>query len=59
MSRIGRAPVFFDKNVQVSVTPENEVVIKGAKQSLSVKMQPTIKASIEDGQVNLTRLKHP
>lgn len=55
MSRIGRAPVFFDKNVQVSVTPENEVVVKGAKQTLSVKMQPTIKASIEDGKVMLTR----
>lgn len=55
MSRIGKAPVFFDKAVQVSVTPANEVVVKGAKHALTVKMRPQIKAKIEDNQVVLTR----
>jgi len=55
MSRIGRSPVFFDKGVQVSVTPQNEVVVKGAKHSLTIKMRPEIKAKIEDGKVMLSR----
>lgn len=54
MSRVGRAPVFFDKAVQVTVTPANEVVVKGAKHSMTVRMRPEIKAKIEDGKVILT-----
>jgi large subunit ribosomal protein L6 len=55
MSRIGRAPVFFDKAVQISVTPANDVVVKGAKHSMTIRMRPEIKAKIEDGKVILTR----
>ncbi len=51
MSRIGKAPVKFDNKVQVSVTPNNEVVVKGAKNSLTVKMKKEISAKIESGQV--------
>lgn len=54
MSRVGRAPVFFDKAVQVTVTPKNEVVVKGAKTAMTVAMRPEIKAKIEDGKVILT-----
>lgn len=54
MSRVGRAPVYFDKAVQVTITPQNEVVVKGAKNSLSIRMRPEIKAKIEDGKVLLT-----
>lgn len=54
MSRIGKAPVFFDKAVQVSVTPKNEVVVKGAKHSMTVPMRSEIKAKIEDGKVILS-----
>lgn len=54
MSRVGRAPVYFDKAVQVTITPQNEVVVKGAKASLSIRMRPEIKAKIEDGKVILT-----
>lgn len=55
MSRVGRSPVFFDKAVQVTVTPANEVVVKGAKHSMTVKMRPEIKAKIEDGKIILTK----
>jgi len=55
MSRVGRAPVFFDKAVQVSVTPANEVVVKGAKHSMTIRMRPEIKAKVEDGKVILTK----
>jgi large subunit ribosomal protein L6 len=54
MSRIGKAPVYFDKAVQINITPANEVVVKGAKHSMTVKMRPEISAKIEDGKVVLT-----
>lgn len=55
MSRVGRAPVFFDKAVQVTVNAANEVVVKGAKHTLTVRMRPEIKGKVEDGKVILTR----
>lgn len=51
MSRVGKAPVFFDKAVQVTVTPKNEVVVKGAKTSLTIRLRPEVTAKIEDGKV--------
>lgn len=55
MSRVGRSPVFFDKTLQVTITPQNEVVVKGAKRSLVVAMRPAIKASVEGNQIVLSR----
>ncbi|MNK12001.1 50S ribosomal protein L6 [compost metagenome] len=55
MSRIGRAPVNFESGVQVTVSPANEVVVKGAKSSLKIGMLPAISAKIEGNQVVLTR----
>lgn len=55
MSRIGRAPVYFDDKVQVSVTPGNEVVVKGAKNALVIKMRPEVTAKLEGKMVVLTR----
>ena len=55
MSRIGRSPVIFDKTLQVSVTPKNEVVVKGPKRTITVPMKPKIKAKIEGNQVVFTR----
>jgi len=55
MSRIGKAPVVFDGTVQVSVSAANEVIVKGAKSSLKINMQPSISAKVEAGKVVLTR----
>lgn len=55
MSRIGKAPVIFDNTVQVSVSPANEVVVKGAKSSLKIGLQQAIIAKVEAGKVVLTR----
>jgi large subunit ribosomal protein L6 len=55
MSRIGRSPVMLATGVQVTVTPNNEVVVKGAKASQTVKMRPEVKAKVEGNQVILTR----
>jgi large subunit ribosomal protein L6 len=54
MSRIGRSPVFFDKTVKISISPENEVLVKGPKTSLTIRMRPEIKAKIEADQLQLT-----
>jgi large subunit ribosomal protein L6 len=43
------------QGVQVTVTPANEVIVKGAKASQTVKMRPQIKAKVEGNQVILTR----
>lgn len=54
MSRIGKLPIKLEK-IQAVINPDNEVVVKGAKQSLKIKMKPQIKAKIEDGKIILER----
>lgn len=55
MSRIGKAPILFDDKTQVAVTPGNEVVVKGGKHSLIIKMKSEVSAKIEGKQVILDR----
>lgn len=55
MSRIGKAPVVVGKDVQVTISPNNEVIVKGAKHTQKVQMRPEIKAKFENGQIILTR----
>lgn len=55
MSRIGKRPVKFDSKVSVTITPKNEVVVKGEKRTLSIKMLPQVKARIEGSTVVLER----
>lgn len=55
MSRIGKAPVVFDDKTQVTVTPKNEVVVKGAKQSLTIPMRPEVTAKLDGKKIVLTR----
>ena len=55
MSRVGRSPVYFDDKIQVSITPANEVVVKGAKQSMKVAMNPLITATLEGKKIVLIR----
>lgn len=57
MSRIGKYPVEFDSKVNVSVTANNEVVVKGPKTTLTVAMLPEVKAKVEDGKVTIERLE--
>lgn len=57
MSRIGKYPVDFDSKVTVTVTPENEVIVKGAKNTQKVKMLPQVKARVEGNQVFIERLE--
>lgn len=54
MSRVGRAPVYFDDKVKVLVKGV-EVTVQGPKASQTVTLKPEIKATIEDGKVVLSR----
>lgn len=54
MSRIGKAPIYLNDKVKVSVN-SNIVKVESGKDSKEFKLKPTIKAKIEDGKVVLTR----
>jgi large subunit ribosomal protein L6 len=55
MSRVGKAPVTVASGVKVNITPENEVIVQGAKATQKVQMRPQITAKLENGQIVLTR----
>jgi large subunit ribosomal protein L6 len=55
MSRIGKAPIYFDDKVQIAIGKNNEVSVKGAKTTLTVKMKPEISAKVEDKKIILLR----
>lgn len=54
MSRVGKSPIYFDKAVTVTITPKNEVVVKGAKTSQTVALRSEIKAKVEEGKIILS-----
>lgn len=54
MSRVGKAPVYFQKGVQVTLSPKNELVVKGAKYTQTVKVRPELGVNIADGKVEIT-----
>ncbi|MEQ1664725.1 MAG: 50S ribosomal protein L6 [Bdellovibrionales bacterium] len=54
MSRVGKAPVYFQKGVQVTLTPNNELIVKGAKASQKITLRPEVGAKIEADKVVLT-----
>lgn len=55
MSRIGKAPIIVDSSVQVSVSAQNEVLVKGAKNSLKIPMKPEVTVKVEGNKLTLIR----
>ncbi|MBX3039299.1 MAG: 50S ribosomal protein L6 [Bdellovibrionaceae bacterium] len=55
MSRVGKAPVIFDDKVQVTVSPKNEVIIKGAKTQLAIPMKSDVSAKVDGKKIVLVR----
>jgi large subunit ribosomal protein L6 len=55
MSRIGKMPIHYNKDVQVTVGASNSVTVKGPKTSLSYKLNPSITPKIETGVLTLKR----
>lgn len=55
MSRIGKAPIMFDDKVQVSVDSTNNVLVKGAKNSIKINLNPVILVNVENKKIVLKR----
>ena len=55
MSRIGKLPVPLEKNVSVTVAPNNLVTVKGPKGELSLKVDPDIEVQVQDGVLEVRR----
>ncbi|MCC7505519.1 MAG: 50S ribosomal protein L6 [Saprospiraceae bacterium] len=55
MSRIGKMPIAVPAKVEISVASDNTVTVKGPKGTLSQKVDPDIKVSLEEGNVVVER----
>jgi large subunit ribosomal protein L6 len=55
MSRIGKAPVKLPAGVEISVSPENVVTVKGKLGTLTQEINPAIKINVADGIIELVR----
>lgn len=55
MSRIGRLPVVIPQGVEVTVSPENLVTVKGPKGTLKRQIDKAITVKVENGHVVCTR----
>jgi large subunit ribosomal protein L6 len=55
MSRIGKLPVTLPEKVELSVSSNNVVTVKGPKGSLSQQVDLDIKVSVEEGKVVVAR----
>lgn len=55
MSRIGRKPINVPAGVTIDVASDNTVTVKGPKGTLTQKMHPDMKVSIEGNIVNIIR----
>ncbi len=55
MSRIGKLPITIPAGVEIKVSDENIVTVKGALGELSEKVDPEIEVSIEDATINFKR----
>lgn len=55
MSRIGKLPIALPKGVEVSVSPENVLTVKGPLGELSQQINPCISMNVEDGHLTFER----
>jgi large subunit ribosomal protein L6 len=55
VSRIGRLPIPIPKGVEVKVSPDNVVTVKGVKGTLEKKFPPIVNIEVKDGEVIVTR----
>ncbi|MBE6267592.1 MAG: 50S ribosomal protein L6 [Bacteroidales bacterium] len=54
MSRIGKLPISIPEKVTVTVSDDNVITVKGPKGELSQKIDPSIEAVIENGEITFT-----
>ena len=55
MSRIGKLPIEIPSGVEIKVSEENLVTVKGALGELTQQIDPEIELSIEDNNINFKR----
>ena len=55
MSRIGNAPIYIPEGVEVNISEDNIVSVKGKLGELSEKVNSSITVKIENGEVRLSR----
>ena len=55
MSRIGKLPISLPKGVEVSVSKNNLVTVKGPKGELKQQINPDIEVKVEDGELKVVR----
>ena len=55
MSRIGRAPIVIPAGVEVTVSGNNHVTVKGPKGTTQCDLVPQMKVTVEDGTVHVAR----
>jgi large subunit ribosomal protein L6 len=55
MSRIGKAPIEFASNVNISVSKSNLVTVKGPKGELNQQIDPDLTLEVNDGVAELKR----
>lgn len=56
MSRIGKLPITLPEGVQVEVSDENLITVKGKLGELQQQVDPKISLKVEDGKVELSRM---
>jgi len=55
VSRIGRTPITIPAGVEIKVTDDNIVTVKGPKGTLEQQISPEIEVGMDDGTLSLTR----
>jgi len=55
MSRIGKKPIDIPKGVEVSIAPDNTVIVKGPKGQLSYKFHPNVSITKKENQIIVER----
>ena len=55
MSRIGKMPIHLPAGVEVKISPENVITVKGPKGELSQKVNPAINVKLDDGILHFER----
>jgi len=55
MSRIGKKPIDIPKGVEVSIAPDNTVIVKGPKGQLSYKFHPNVSITKNENQIIVER----
>ena len=55
MSRIGNAPITVPEGVEINISDNNLVVVKGKLGELEQAVHPEIKVSLKDGEISVSR----